>query len=61
MCDACNGGWHTFCLQPEMEEIPDGQWFCPNCAPKIDKHRRKIAAKSGVYDDDDEDEDELII
>jgi RNase H-like domain found in reverse transcriptase/Reverse transcriptase (RNA-dependent DNA polymerase)/Integrase core domain/Integrase zinc binding domain/PHD-finger/C-5 cytosine-specific DNA methylase len=31
LCDHCNAGWHTFCLQPPLAEVPEGAWVCPNC------------------------------
>lgn len=34
LCDACGSGWHTFCLSPPLESIPDGTWICPPCVDK---------------------------
>jgi len=35
MCDgACGCGYHTYCLTPELEEVPDGDWFCTSCAKR---------------------------
>jgi hypothetical protein len=31
LCDICNAGWHTFCLQPPLAAVPDGHWLCPQC------------------------------
>lgn len=33
LCDGlgCNKGFHTYCLQPPLEEIPSGSWFCDSC------------------------------
>jgi histone-lysine N-methyltransferase SETD2/UMP-CMP kinase len=31
LCDNCNRGYHTFCLIPKLEKIPEGAWFCPRC------------------------------
>jgi site-specific DNA-cytosine methylase len=31
LCDFCNCGYHTFCLQPPLDNIPDGYWLCPAC------------------------------
>mgnify|MGYP002623174365 CR=1 FL=1 len=31
ICDKCLGGYHTYCLNPPLEEIPDGEWFCHHC------------------------------
>lgn len=31
-CDSCPWAYHTFCLNPPLTEIPDGDWRCPRCA-----------------------------
>ncbi len=31
MCDTCPRAFHLVCLEPELEEAPDGEWFCPTC------------------------------
>jgi hypothetical protein len=31
LCDVCNAGWHTFCLQPPLDQVPQGSWLCPGC------------------------------
>lgn len=31
LCDSCNRGWHTYCLQPPLHKVPDGDWLCKNC------------------------------
>jgi PHD zinc finger-containing protein len=31
LCDGCNLGFHTFCLTPPLDEVPDGMWLCPTC------------------------------
>jgi len=33
-CDGCDRGYHMFCLQPSIVEIPSGDWFCVNCQPQ---------------------------
>jgi len=34
LCDACDGAYHTFCLQPALSEVPLGAWHCPQCEPR---------------------------
>ena len=29
LCDNCNDAYHTHCL--DIDDIPEGDWFCPNC------------------------------
>lgn len=31
LCDACQRGWHTFCLPTPLDSIPVGRWYCPLC------------------------------
>eukprot|EP00775_Hariotina_reticulata_P015035 gene15035-biopygen706 len=31
LCDLCTLGFHTFCLTPPMEAVPEGVWLCPIC------------------------------
>lgn len=33
-CDSCPSAYHTFCLNPPLTEIPDGDWKCPRCSAK---------------------------
>ena len=49
LCDGCDAPWHTYCLSPPLEGVPDGDWFCPACtvdeaaadaaASMVDMHR----------------------
>ena len=34
LCDACNAGWHIFCLEPPLTSVPAGDWYCPDCSRK---------------------------
>ncbi|XP_053675987.1 chromodomain-helicase-DNA-binding protein Mi-2 homolog [Anopheles nili] len=38
-CDNCPSAYHTFCLNPPLDDIPDGDWRCPRCScpPLADK------------------------
>eukprot|EP01119_Soliformovum_irregulare_P011430 TRINITY_DN2856_c0_g1_i7.p1 TRINITY_DN2856_c0_g1~~TRINITY_DN2856_c0_g1_i7.p1 ORF type:complete len:571 (-),score=124.70 TRINITY_DN2856_c0_g1_i7:66-1778(-) len=31
LCDRCDLGFHTYCLDPPLEAIPEGSWFCATC------------------------------
>ncbi|CAH0765490.1 unnamed protein product [Bemisia tabaci] len=33
-CDSCPSAYHTFCLSPPLQDIPDGDWKCPRCSAK---------------------------
>lgn len=31
LCDTCPKAFHLVCLDPELEEAPEGKWSCANC------------------------------
>merc|ERR1719285_1242873 len=31
LCDTCPKAFHLVCLEPELEEAPEGKWSCPHC------------------------------
>ncbi|XP_071146572.1 chromodomain-helicase-DNA-binding protein Mi-2 homolog isoform X6 [Mytilus edulis] len=31
LCDTCPRAYHLVCLEPELEEAPEGKWSCPKC------------------------------
>lgn len=31
LCDTCPRAYHLVCLEPELEEPPEGRWSCPRC------------------------------
>ena len=33
LCDGCDHGYHTYCLRPPLQYVPDGDWFCYDCKP----------------------------
>ncbi|KAF8892670.1 hypothetical protein BD779DRAFT_1510246 [Infundibulicybe gibba] len=35
-CDGCPRAFHLWCLDPPMETVDEGEWFCPSCL--IRKH-----------------------
>ncbi|XP_072036512.1 chromodomain-helicase-DNA-binding protein 5-like isoform X3 [Amphiura filiformis] len=42
-CDQCPSSYHTFCLNPPLVVVPDGEWVCPRCSCTPPKGRvRKI-------------------
>ncbi|KAL4653492.1 hypothetical protein ACB092_01G307500 [Castanea dentata] len=34
LCDTCDAEYHTYCLDPPLARIPEGNWYCPTCAGK---------------------------
>jgi hypothetical protein len=33
LCDNYNGGYHLFCLKPELTQVPVDNWYCSSCSP----------------------------
>eukprot|EP00092_Neocalanus_flemingeri_P015825 GFUD01017130.1.p1 GENE.GFUD01017130.1~~GFUD01017130.1.p1 ORF type:complete len:1937 (+),score=754.41 GFUD01017130.1:187-5997(+) len=31
LCDTCPRAYHLCCLDPELDEAPEGKWSCPTC------------------------------
>lgn len=31
LCDTCTCSWHLTCLDPPLDEVPEGFWSCPKC------------------------------
>lgn len=31
LCERCNDEYHTYCLRPALNSVPDGDWFCGEC------------------------------
>ncbi|KAK9404648.1 lysine-specific demethylase 5B [Crotalus adamanteus] len=31
LCDGCDDSYHTFCLIPPLQDVPKGDWRCPQC------------------------------
>lgn len=42
LCDECNKGFHTFCLEPPLEEIPKGEWYCDDCKKKFQHQAEEL-------------------
>lgn len=38
LCDMCDGAYHIFCLEPPLRSIPQGEWFCAECAAVRNKY-----------------------
>ena len=36
LCDGpgCERAYHTKCLRPALDAVPEGDWLCPACAPQ---------------------------
>lgn len=34
LCDTCPRAYHLVCLDPDLDEAPEGKWACPHCQGK---------------------------
>jgi len=41
LCDKCPKSFHTHCLKISRASLPDTEWFCPACLPKIDRLKQR--------------------
>jgi len=46
LCDTCPRAYHLCCLDPELDEAPEGKWSCPTC--------EKNGVNGAEEDEDDE-------
>ncbi|GAN06616.1 histone demethylase JARID1A [Mucor ambiguus] len=37
LCDGCNRGFHTYCLNPPLSSVPKTDWFCFQCLTAVGK------------------------
>ena len=45
LCDRCNKGYHTFCLKPKLNNIPEGDWFCASCCHQSSDNECRLVCK----------------
>ncbi|XP_054653508.1 bromodomain adjacent to zinc finger domain protein 1A [Dunckerocampus dactyliophorus] len=58
LCDACGRGHHTHCLRPRLKAVPGGDWFCPDCQPKMKSGSLPSHQHSSLDEEDDKEEEE---
>lgn len=34
ICEGCNKGYHTYCIEQGNRELPPAPWYCPTCVGK---------------------------
>lgn len=52
LCDTCDAEYHTYCLNPPLARIPEGNWYCPSCVAGISmvdvsEHNHVIVQRHG--------------
>ena len=46
LCDHCDAAFHTYCLTPKLDAVPDGMWNCPRCTAWLAKTGAKMLSAS---------------
>ena len=49
LCDRCDSGYHMECLDPPLNNIPSGDWFCPECV-HVQPEQVRLKIVSYIYD-----------
>lgn len=59
-CDSCPNSYHLRCVEPPLEEIPDGEWTCHRCAcePLPGKVEKILTWRWKGMDEEKEEEEE---
>jgi hypothetical protein len=45
LCDYCDQESHTYCLKPQLTEIPEEAWYCGSC---VDLGLIKVETRAGL-------------
>ncbi|CAF0756319.1 unnamed protein product [Adineta ricciae] len=57
LCDTCPKAYHLVCLDPELEQAPEGDWSCPECTKNGITIQSRQAAASAAARQAKEEED----
>lgn len=49
LCEHCNGEYHTYCLQPPLQSIPEYDWYCGTCLRRIFSYISSYINSQFVY------------
>jgi len=60
LCDTCPKAYHLVCLDPELEQAPEGDWSCPECTKNgITIRTRQAAAAAAARAAKEEDDNHM--
>ncbi|XP_077598273.1 bromodomain adjacent to zinc finger domain protein 2A isoform X2 [Stigmatopora nigra] len=63
LCDGCDRGCHMYCLRPRITQVPEGDWFCPNCVGKEESEspqsKKRTRVKKKRYEENSSDDDAM--
>ncbi|KAK9067395.1 hypothetical protein SSX86_014723 [Deinandra increscens subsp. villosa] len=60
LCDGCDQAYHIYCASPELNSIPEGNWFCGKCEGELKTSKRvdeNMKKKVKVEDEAEKDEE----
>ncbi|OCH96269.1 RCC1/BLIP-II protein [Obba rivulosa] len=57
-CEKCDYPYHLKCLDPPLSEVPEGEWFCPECEADPGAPIDKDGVKRNTQSEEDEGSDE---
>ena len=60
LCDNCPRSFHIECLKIKKEDIPEGKWYCPKCAPKMQKKLEKFQKNGNLPEDKEKERKRLL-
>ncbi|XP_076913340.1 PHD finger protein EHD3-like [Bidens hawaiensis] len=46
LCDGCDQAYHIYCTSPQLDSIPEGNWFCVKC----DRDLKRIRSMKMAYE-----------
>ena len=49
ICDSCDKGFHMDCLEPPLNQLPEGRWICPICVPPPNRRRGMNKSSSSHF------------
>ena len=56
LCDGCDRGHHLYCLKPKLKKIPEDDWYCTECKPKM-RIRSPKKKHRAIFEEEEEDEE----
>ncbi|KAL8251393.1 hypothetical protein R6Q59_035086 [Mikania micrantha] len=67
LCEGCDQAYHIYCASPQLDSIPEGDWFCGKCDMNLKKIRtvkkgyENMQKKVTIEDELEKDEHEALM
>eukprot|EP00729_Bicosta_minor_P017136 gene17136-11195_t len=46
LCDGCENGMHLDCMNPPLDSVPEGDWFCVECCKILSARKEALLSRS---------------